>query len=68
MKVGLVLSLLLHAAALSLVPSHEPGADAVPSAQKAADSCRCDYDMTITEAPAPHALTLGTVPANRFAH
>ena len=63
MKVGLALSVLLHAAALSLAPSAAPAHEESPAA-----SCRCDYEMTVTDARPPRALTLGEVPAHRFDH
>jgi hypothetical protein len=59
----------LHVAGLAMAPSRPHGpADAVKEAERAQGSCRCDYEMTVTDGKPPRALTLGTVPQNRFEH
>lgn len=67
MKAGLLASFLIHLGGLAILPSHEAPA-AAPTVQSIAESCRCDYEVTITDAHPPRALTLGQVPADRFGH
>jgi hypothetical protein len=64
MKVGIIASFALHMAGLALVPSRE--ATPARTAESVAASCRCDYEVTITDARPPRALTLGVVPADRL--
>ncbi len=64
MKIGLIASFVIHVAGLAVIPSRE--APPAPSAESAAASCRCDYEVTITDARPPRALTLGVVPADRL--
>jgi hypothetical protein len=65
MKVGLIASVLIHVVGLAIAPSGDPDrkADEAASATAAA-SCRCDYEMTITDTQPPRNLTLGTPPAH----
>ncbi|HEX7669149.1 MAG TPA: hypothetical protein VF395_06190 [Polyangiaceae bacterium] len=64
MKVGLIASLVIHVAGLAALPGRE--APPAPTAESVAASCRCDYEVTITDARPPRALTLGVVPADRL--
>jgi hypothetical protein len=64
MKIAIIASLLVHLGALAVVPDRDPP----PAQQSAAESCRCDYELTITDTRPPRALTLGETPANRFPH
>ena len=61
MKVGIIASIVIHAVALALAPS-----GSTKPVESAAASCRCDYELTVTDTKAPRALTLGEVPAHRF--
>lgn len=64
MKVGLIASFVIHLAGLAVIPTHET--QPAPTEESIAASCRCDYEMTITDARPPRALTLGVVPADRL--
>jgi hypothetical protein len=64
MKIGLIASFVIHVAGLALVPNRE--VTPAPTPESAAASCRCDYEVTITDARPPRALTLGVVPADRL--
>jgi hypothetical protein len=66
MKIGIIASLLIHIGGLALVPNREPSP--VRSQETAAESCRCDYEITITDSRPPRALTLGEVPVDRLQH
>jgi hypothetical protein len=65
MKFTLIASVLIHVGGLALVPSNEPQR---PQSKSIAKECRCDYELTVTAARPPRALTLGEPPADRFAH
>jgi hypothetical protein len=67
MKVALIASVLIHVGGLALMPSGDPE-QGTKSAKAVADSCRCDYELTVTAARPPRALTLGQPPAERFQH
>ncbi|HVU06085.1 MAG TPA: hypothetical protein VHE30_30250 [Polyangiaceae bacterium] len=65
MKIGLIASILIHVGGLALMPK----AEEPPRSDKSiAEECRCDYELTVTAARPPRALTLGEVPADRFPH
>jgi hypothetical protein len=66
MKVGLIASFVIHMAGLALLPSRE--VTPAPTAESVAAACHCDYEVTITDARPPRALTLGVVPADRLKH
>jgi len=65
MKIGLIASVLIHVGGLALLPGREPQ-PASTNGSAAEASCRCDYEVTITDTRPPHALTVGEMPAHRF--
>ncbi len=69
MKIGLIASVLIHAAGLALAPSSTPVSKTASLAQTTAAAetpCRCDYELTVTDTRPPRALTMGVVPPHRF--